>query len=333
MQQTVAIELLRGGHTRAAQWLRRLLGRLLGRLGGGVLAAGLATLLSMPVSVHAQTQPPPQPKPTTITVQDDRGRTVLLSAPPQRVVSILPSLTETVCALGQCQRLVGVDRFSNWPAAVRALPQVGGGIDPSIEAIVALRPDVVLVATSSRGSERLEALGLKVVALEPQTHADVQRVLGTVAQVLGLPPEEAQRLWQQIDSGVQAAAHSLPAGVRQTRVYFEVDSALFAAGETSFIGQTLARLGAQNIVPAQMGPFPRLNPEFVVRANPDLIMVSARHRAALSQRPGWSRIRALRENRICVFGPDESDALARAGPRMAEGARLLAACLQQHALP
>jgi len=274
---------------------------------------------------QAQAQP--------IQVTDDRGRTVLLPAPPQRVVSILPSLTETVCELQQCHRLVGVDRFSNWPAPVQALPQVGGGIDPNIEAIVALRPDVVLVATSSRGIERLEALGLKVVALEPKTHADVQRVLGTVAQVLGLPAGQAERIWRQIDAGVQAAAQSLPAGVRQTRVYFEVDSAPFAAGAASFIGQTLARLGAQNIVPAQMGPFPRLNPEFVVRANPDLIMVNARNLTALSARPGWSRIRALRERRICVFSAEESDILVRAGPRMAEGARLLAACLQQHALP
>ena len=181
---------------------------------------------------QAQAQP--------IQVTDDRGRTVLLPAPPQRVVSILPSLTETVCELQQCHRLVGVDRFSNWPAPVQALPQVGGGIDPNIEAIVALRPDVVLVATSSRGSERLEALGLKVVALEPKTHADVQRVLGTVAQVLGLPAGQAERIWRQIDAGVQAAAQSLPAGVRQTRVYFEVDSAPFAAGAASFIGHTLA---------------------------------------------------------------------------------------------
>lgn len=112
-----------------------------------------------------------------IQVVDDRGRTVVLPSPPQRVVSILPSLTETVCELQQCHRLVGVDRFSNWPASVESLPRVGGGIDPNIEAIVALRPDVVLVATSSRGADRLESLGVRVVALEPKTHADVQRVM------------------------------------------------------------------------------------------------------------------------------------------------------------
>src|SRR5690606_5183911 len=80
-----------------------------------------------------------------ITITDDRGRILHLDAPPQRVVSLLPSLTESVCALQQCHRLVGVDRYSNWPEQVRGLPQVGGGIDPNVEAIVALRPDLVLL--------------------------------------------------------------------------------------------------------------------------------------------------------------------------------------------
>ena len=103
-----------------------------------------------------------------IELIDDRGVTVKFQQPPQRIVSLLPSLTETVCALGKCDRLVGVDRYSNYPASVRGLPQVGGGIDPIIEAVVALKPDVVLMAKSSRGAQRLEALGLKVVALEPK---------------------------------------------------------------------------------------------------------------------------------------------------------------------
>jgi iron complex transport system substrate-binding protein len=268
-----------------------------------------------------------------VTVTDDRGRTITLPAPPQRIVSILPSLTETVCELQQCHRLVGVDRYSNWPSAIESLPRVGGGIDPNIEAIVALRPDVVLVALSSRGSERLEALGLKVVALEPKTHADVQRVMGTVAQVLGLPPQEAGRLWRHIDAAVSAAAQSLPPEVRRTRVYFEVNRAPYAAGAASFIGETLARLGAQNIVPAALGPFPKLNPEFVVRANPDVIMVGARNADGMTDRPGWKRIRAVSEGRLCVFSHEEADTIIRPGPRMAEGARLLADCLRKHVQP
>jgi len=222
---------------------------------------------------------------------------------------------------------VGVDNYSNSPSAVRALPQLGGGLDPNVEAIVALRPDAVLLAKSSRVTQRLEALGLKVVVLEPKSHADVQRVLGKLDQVLGT--REAPNVWRVIDASVSAAAQSLPDRAKGLRVYFEVNSAPFAAGESSFIGETLTRLGAKNIVPASLGPFPKLNPEYVVRANPDLIMVSVRSAQGLEQRPGWGGIRAVREGRICRFSADESDVLVRPGPRMDEAARLMARCLTE----
>ena len=266
-----------------------------------------------------------------LQVTDDRGVNVRWDAPPQRIVSLLPSLTETVCELGQCHRLVGVDRYSNWPAAIAALPRVGGGMDPNVEAIVALRPDVVLLAQSSRVVQRLESLGLKVVALEPKSHADVQRVLGKVAQVVGVDAQATQRIWRNIDAAVSAAAQSLPVRVKNTRVYFEVNRAPYGAGASSFIGETLTRLGVQNIVPASLGPFPKLNPEFVVRANPDVIMVGNRNFEGMTQRPGWRSIRAVREERLCVFANDESDVLVRPGPRMAEAARLMARCLQEKA--
>lgn len=259
------------------------------------------------------------------TATDDRGVTVTLNGVPQRMVSILPSLTESVCELGHCARLVGVDRYSNYPESVQKLPKVGGGIDPNVEAIVALRPDVVLAAKSSRVAERLEALGIKVVVLEPKSHADVQRVLLKLGQLLEVA--DTQRVWRAIDAGVAAAGQSIPRGLLGAKVYFEVNPGPYAAGESSFIGETLKRLGAQNIVTSDLGPFPKLNPEFIVRANPDVILIGQRSADGLQQRPGWQGIRALREQRVCIFPSDEADALIRPGPRMAEGARLMAKCL------
>ena len=197
-----------------------------------------------------------------LQLTDDRGVSVTLAQSPQRIVSLLPSLTESICALGECQRLVGVDRYSNYPASVKSLPVVGGGLDPNIEAIVALRPDVVVLATSSRASQRLESLGLKVVALEPKSHADVQRVLKKLGALLEIPDAVgADRVWRVIDSGVSAAAQSLPPQAKNIRVYFEVSRGPYAAGESSFMGETLTRLGVKNIIPAALGPFPRINPE------------------------------------------------------------------------
>jgi iron complex transport system substrate-binding protein len=263
---------------------------------------------------------------SALQVTDDRGVTINLPAAPQRIVSLLPSLSESVCELGQCQRIVGVERYSNYPTILQKLPQVGGGLDPNIELIVALKPDVVLMAKSSRAGERLEALGLKVVALEPKTHADVQRVVLKLGQLLEVP--DAARIWRAIDAGVSAAAQSLPANVRGTKVYFEVNQGPYAAGESSFIGETLTRLGVKNIVPASLGPFPKLNPEYIVRANPDVILIGQRSADGLAARPGWQSIRALREKRVCIFPTEEANVLVRPGPRMAEAARIMARCLE-----
>jgi iron complex transport system substrate-binding protein len=266
-----------------------------------------------------------------VVLRDDRQIEVTITKTPQRIVSLLPSLTETVCALGQCQKLVAVDRYSNWPDSAAKLPRLGGGIDPNIESVVAAKPDLVLMATSARGAERLTALGLTVLALEPRSHADVQRVMRVVAQALDVPVAESDRVWRHIDAAVNAAAQSIPDQAKGQRVYFEVSRAPYGASESSFIGETLQRLGARNILPASLGPFPKINPEFVVRAQPDIIMVGDSNFADMTTRPGWQNMRAMRTQRVCHFKSEESDVLVRAGPRMAEAARLMAKCLTDKA--
>jgi len=266
-----------------------------------------------------------------VVLRDDRQVDVTIAKPPQRIVSLLPSLTETVCALGQCQKLVGVDRYSNWPERIVNLPRMGGGLDPNIESVVAAKPDLVLMAASGRGAERFTALGLTVLALEPRSHADVQRVMRTVAQALNVSVQESDRVWRDIDTAVNAAAQAIPEHAKGQRVYFEVSPAPYGASEASFIGETLQRLGMRNILPASLGKFPKINPEFVVRAQPDLIMVGDSNLADMASRPGWPSMRAMRMQRVCHFKAEESDVLVRPGPRMAEAARLMAKCLTDQA--
>lgn len=261
-----------------------------------------------------------------VQVTDDRGVTLRFAAAPQRIVSLLPSLTETVCALGQCARLVGVDRYSNWPESVRRLPRLGGIDDSPVETIVALKPDVVLLAASARVATRLEGLGIKVLALEPKNFADVQRVLLQVGVLLHV--NDAQRVWREIDAAMGVAVASMPAGAKGQRVYFEVSREPYAASESSFIGELITRLGLRNIVPGSLGPFPALNPEFVVRADPDIIMVGDGSGTGLAQRPGWSAMRAVRQNHVCAFKPEQGDVLVRPGPRMALAAQLVVQCVR-----
>ena len=181
-------------------------------------------------------------------IHDDAGQTTHFDAAPARIVSLLPSLTETVCALGACDRLVGVDRYSNWPA------------------------------------------------------------------------------------GAQAAAQSVPAAARGQRVYYEVDAAPHAAGRGTFIDELLTALGLVNIIDASLGPYPKINPELVVRADPDLIMISQQGAAQLARRPGWAQLRALRQGHVCAFNAEQRDILVRPGPRMPEAALLMADCAA-HRMP
>ena len=261
-----------------------------------------------------------------IAVTDDRGINIQLDATPMRIVSLLPSLTETVCVLGACDRLVGTDRFSDWPEQIEALPKLGGFEDVQVERLYALRPDIVLAAQSTRVIDRLESLGLTVLAVEPRSLADVRRVVGLLGKVLDLP-EAASSLLASIDVKQQKAASLVPAHWHNARVYFEVSETLYAAGEASFIGELLQGLGLANIVPATLGPFPKLNPEFIVRANPDIILASQRNIESMSSRPGWDELSALENSHTCAFEEQQYDVLVRPGPRLGEAATILAQCI------
>jgi iron complex transport system substrate-binding protein len=164
------------------------------------------------------------------------------------------------------------------------------------------------------------------VALHSRDHADVQRTLIVLARMLGTPAR-ATALWAQIEAQTRAAAARVPAGLRGRRVYFEIDAAPYAAGAGSFIGETLTSLGMANAIPAELGPFPKLNPEYVVRLQPDIVMGPRQDVAGMHQRPGWSALRALQAGRTCGFATDAYEVLIRPGPRMGEAAGLLADCL------
>lgn len=248
--------------------------------------------------------------------------------PPARIVSLTPSLTETVCALGGCDRLVGVDRYSNAPAQVATLPRLGGLDNAQVEAIVALRPQLVIASPSARVVGRLQALGIEVLALPTDSYADVRHALDAVAAALGTPAAGAAA-WTRIEKRIDAAARRVPAGWSGRRVYVEVDDGPYAAGAASFIGQTLARLGLASVVPAALGAFPRLNPEFIVRAQPDLLVAGERGLAQMRRRPGWQALQALRDGRTCGFAADRFEALLRPGPRLGEGAEAIVDCLRE----
>ncbi|WP_336298481.1 ABC transporter substrate-binding protein [Acidovorax sp. NCPPB 3576] len=262
-----------------------------------------------------------------IRIADDRQQTVELPRPAARIVSLQPSLTETVCALGACDRLVGVDRHSNWPESVRQLPQVGSLADAHVERIVALRPDLVLVRPRNRVVERLESLGIKVLALDAKTHADMRRNMEAVAHAIG-KPGAGEALWHRTDVRLDEARARVPAAWQGRRVYFELHGGSAAASEASFIGETLTRLGLRNVVPGSLGAFPKLGPEYAVRAEPDLLITNeGRGTPPIAARPGWGTMAAVQRGRFCRIAESHFDVMVRPGPRINEAAQEILDCL------
>jgi len=262
-------------------------------------------------------------------LRDELQRNVAFAAAPRRIVTMMPSYTETVCALDACDRLVATDRFSDWPQAVRALPKAGGLDDAEVEMIVSVRPDVVLLSRSQRITDRLRELGIASFVLDTRTYADIAHTVTLIGDILGLK-ERATLLNAAIAAEVQGLGREASRSHREgPTVYFEVDRGPFAAGSSSFIGELLALLGARNIVTSDLGPFPKLNPEFVVRHDPQVIFIGPAEATHLAERPGWDRIRAVREGRLCSFPPEVRDTIVRPGPRVAEGMRAMAECLRR----
>ncbi len=251
-------------------------------------------------------------------------------SPVSRIVTMSPSLTEAVCALGRCAQLVGTDRYSTWPGSVQVLPKVGGLEDAQIERIVTLRPNLVVLGPRSRAGERLQALGVPVLTFDARTHADLKRMLLKLGDALG-ETARATDLVARLDTEMDAAATRMPTALRGRTVYVEVGPAPTAASEKSFIGETVARLGLVNVVGGELGLFPKINPELLLRRPPDLIIGPRATLANLADRPGWATLPAVRQQQLCLLDADRMDLLSRPGPRLGEAAQMLVDCLK--ALP
>ncbi|WP_018112456.1 ABC transporter substrate-binding protein [Thermus igniterrae] len=261
-----------------------------------------------------------------LTLTDDLGRTVTVKAPPKRIVTMLPSVTETVCALGACDRLVATDDYSDWPEAVKRLPKAGGLYNPNPELIVSLKPDLVLVSKYGRLYETLERAGLTVYAVRTETYEDIFRTTRILGRLLGLEAQ-AERLVAQIQKEVyQEEARGAKAPSRP-RVYYEIDPTPYTVGPESFIGVLIQKARGVNIVPRELGLFPKIAPEFVVEKNPEVIVATYPGALeAIRARPGWTRVRAVQAGRICVYTGGQDSLLSRPGPRVAQGLRLLVDC-------
>ncbi|CAM3839895.1 ABC transporter substrate-binding protein [Deinococcus frigens] len=273
----------------------------------------LSTLVLLPCAA-ATTYP--------LTVTDDLGRRVTLNSEPKRIIAMLPSHTETLIAIGAEGQLIAVDVFSNYPKAVTdRLPKVGSGYKPDLEAIVALKPDLVLAdeSSGSRLTEKLAAAGLTVYGGTAQTYNEVFEKIAVLGK---LTNHEAGAL--NLITKMRTELNTLQASVAKlpkVSTYYEIDPTPYSVGPNSFIGALVSRAGGQTIVPAALGDFPKLDPELIVKANPQVMVGLTPAEAA--GRPGWAGLKAVQSGKIYKPTDDERDALARPGPRLPTALRAL----------
>lgn len=265
-----------------------------------------------------------------LTVTDDLGRQIVLEEAPDRVVTMIPSHTETVCALA-CDLLVGVDQFSDFPARVADLPKLGSAFSANIEELVALQPDLVLVDEYSGLAERLEELGITVYAGTPQRYDEVFDLFAVVGQMLGRETEAAVLAGKV--RGEVSAISELVAGLAEPAVYYELDATPYSVGPGSFIDELITKAGGENIVGSGMGEFPQLDPEFVVAQDPEVIVLAdapyGETAETIAARPGWAGIAAVRSSRVAELTQEQANALSRPGPRMGQAVLILARVLHR----
>jgi iron complex transport system substrate-binding protein len=290
----------------------------------------LPTQVSNPVQPAAQTQAPAVTWPLTLTAPD--GHTVTLAGPAQRIVSLAPTNTETIFAVGAGGQVVGDTTYCDYPDAAAKITKIGGfsADSISIETIVALKPDLVLANGTDQDTviKALEDAKINVLPLKTTSFGDVYTNIRLAGQVSG-HDAEAAALITNLQARV-AAVQAKIAGVAQKdrpTVFWEIwDQPLMTAGPSSFIGQTIQMAGGENIFADLSGDYPTVSTEEVVKRQPSVIMGPDTHgdkltAAQLAARPGWAILQAVKDNKIYLIDGDIS---SRAGPRLVDALEIIA---------
>ncbi|MFN3257476.1 MAG: ABC transporter substrate-binding protein [Ilumatobacter sp.] len=258
---------------------------------------------------------------------------------PQRIVSLSPTHTEMLFAIGAGDLLVAVDEFSNYPAEALELPNELSGFEPNVEAIAGFEPDLVVIGGDFTGlGDQLAELGIEswdgpAATSFADVYAQIEQ-LGAVTGRVGEAAEVVLDMQTRIDAAIAAA----PELATPLTYYHELDPSYFSADSTTFIGAVYSLLGLVNIADADESEsfgFPQLNAEFLIDANPDLIFLAdtkccGETADTVAARPGFDAIAAVQNGNVIEM---DDDIASRWGPRIADYLEAVAAAVQQAAVP
>jgi iron complex transport system substrate-binding protein len=289
------------------------------------LAAALLAACGERGSDGARASAPPAAD-SAVSLVDDAGRTVTLRGPARRIVALVPSVTETVVALGAADRLVARTDFDHGPAVDR-LPSIGGGLDPSVETLVSLHPDLVLGWETNGRPElrnRLTALGIPVFSIKTEDTTDVFRAVRSLGRLTGRAGA-ADSLAASLRAELAAVRASVAGASRPTVFYMAWNDPPLTAGPRTFISQVIEVAGGRNVFADATALWPTVSLEEIVRRQPEVVVVPVGEQGSkrveeLRRAAGWRELRALQGGRGVVV---PAEVVNQPGPRLGEAARAM----------
>jgi ABC-type Fe3+-hydroxamate transport system substrate-binding protein len=259
-------------------------------------------------------------------ITDDYGEAIAASPPARRIVSLNPTTTEILFALGAGDRVIGRSRWDQWPEAARTVPEVGDAIRPSVERILAAHPDLVVLYASGdnrAAADALRAAGLRVVALRVDRIADFSRCVTMLGALTG-EGEAARAAVDSVERSLAAVKQAMQ-GKSRPRVFIHVwDNPLMAIGGGSFLSELVDIAGGRNVYGDHPEPSPQVSFEDLVRREPEVILAGPVDAARLRSTPRWTRLLALRKGRIVAY---DTSLVGRPSMRLGEAAHSLATLL------
>ena len=261
------------------------------------------------------------------TYIDDTGREVSIDKVPQRIVSHVPSITETLFALGLGDRVVGVSDYCDYPEEAKLKPSVGAYYNPNIETIVAQAPDLVLTDGEGLTEDiipQLENLGITCVVINPKSIDGILKDIELLGKITGME-KEARVLVSEMSSRFAQVA-SQAQGAPKVRVFYVFDATdlnnPWTAGPGSFVDALITMAGGENIAAQAQGAWVQLSIEQLVSSDPEVILIDASMGTAvvlkeeLMAHPAWQGITAVKQDRIYTI---DGDLVNRSGPRIIQG--------------
>lgn len=264
---------------------------------------------------------PAGPPPAGVRVTDDAGDAASVTLPARRIVSLNPAATELLFAIGAGASVVGRTTWCDYPPAAKAVPSLGDGINPNLEAIVARKPDLVLLYTSGQNADavrRLADLGIPALRFRTDSLSDVPRLAQVFGQLTG-HEASADSLARGFETELTAAT-APPARRRPTAFLLVWDQPPMTVGRGSFLTELIERAGGENLFADVTSSSAPVSIEAVAARNPDVILVLGTEPPAFAQRPEWQVVRAVRERR---FIPAVGSEFSRPSPRAPDAIRRL----------